>query len=229
MFRRFLVLALVAVSAAFAQDTAPTGFSPSSQDRPLAGRLEGDRYYSPTGAYSITVPLVPGLSGVIRDTPNAVTFQDPYSIYITVWCNAQDAPEKWKYDVQGPKQYLQDFFYNYVWRDFASYPGAKYDTNARFQPHLFGGALYTFITLPGGSMLPSAELQVDIGAPPVVAKRGNMIFVHDGYIYVISTELAERITRRAGYNLTDEEENILLRDRLTDIANKIHFLPVPTR
>ncbi|HZZ58541.1 MAG TPA: hypothetical protein VFE31_11970 [Opitutaceae bacterium] len=222
MLRRFLALALVVTSVAVAQEADPA--APAGRDHGLLGRIEGDQYYAPSGSYRITIPLVDGLDGQIIDTPNVVSFRDPYSTYITVWCHTQDAPQKWQYEVQGPKEALEEFFYDYVWRDFAAFPGAAYDTNARFQPRLYGGALFTFITLPGGSMFANPQFQIDPYAKPIVAKRGNMLFVHDGYIYVISTELAERVTQRDHYTLTDEEENILLRDRLTAIASRIHFL-----
>ena len=57
-----------------------------------------------------------------------------------------------------------------------------------------------------------------------VAKRGNMMFVKNGFIFVISTELAERITEGSTYHKTTDEEDTLLRDRLLDIANRIRFL-----
>ena len=51
-----------------------------------------------------------------------------------------------------------------------------------------------------------------------------MLFVKNGTVFVISTELAERVTEGSTYKQTPEQEDALLRDRLIDIANRIRFL-----
>ena len=63
------------------------------------------------------------------------------------------------------------------------------------------------------------------GSRPAVAKRGNLIFIKNGFIYIISTELAERVTEGSAYTMSTQDENVLLRERLTDIINRITFLP----
>jgi hypothetical protein len=63
---------------------------------------------------------------------------------------------------------------------------------------------------------------------PPVAKRGNMLFVRNGYVFVISTELAERVTEGSSYKQTPEQENDVLKERLIDIGNRMRFLkPAP--
>jgi hypothetical protein len=56
-----------------------------------------------------------------------------------------------------------------------------------------------------------------------VAKRGNLIFVQNGYVYVISIELAEKVTQGSAYNKTVAEEDALLRARLMSFLGKITF------
>jgi hypothetical protein len=56
-----------------------------------------------------------------------------------------------------------------------------------------------------------------------VAKRGNLIFVRNEYIYIVSTELAERVTEGLAYHKTTAEEDALLRQRLSDILERIQF------
>jgi len=51
-----------------------------------------------------------------------------------------------------------------------------------------------------------------------------MFFVKNGTVFVITTELAERVTEGSTYNLTVAQENDLLKERLIDIGNKIRFL-----
>ena len=58
---------------------------------------------------------------------------------------------------------------------------------------------------------------------PAVAKRGNLVFVRRGTIYIISTELAERVIERSSYRKTTAEEDEILRLRLADILKKMEF------
>ena len=56
-----------------------------------------------------------------------------------------------------------------------------------------------------------------------IAKRGNLIFVQNGYVYLISIELAEKVTQGAAYGKTVAEEDALLRARLMGFLGKITF------
>jgi len=191
---------------------------------PLVGSVQGDSYISPSGTFSVTIPVLPQLGGVVTDTTNVVTFQDSFFTHISIAAFPMDATEKWKLETNGPKDYLKDFFVQYVLHDFfRTNPKAKVDENARFVPSIFGGAFITFISLPGGSMFYNPEYQIAAAAPPV-ARRGNMLFVKNQYVFVISTELAERSTEGTAYHKTDLEENEVLRDRLIDVSRKIRFL-----
>ena len=60
-----------------------------------------------------------------------------------------------------------------------------------------------------------------------MAKRGNLLFVRNGHIFVISIELAERVIEGRSYNKTTAEEDEILRNRLTDIVSKITFAQPP--
>jgi hypothetical protein len=214
MFRIILALSLAAVASASAQ-TGAAG---------LSGRIEGNYYLSPTGAFRTELPVVPELGGTIVDTDNVVTFQDDFNTLISIGAFRQDATQRWQLATLGLKEYLKYFFANFVAPDFArAVPGTQVETNARFAPSLADGALITFLLLPGGSMFAN-KVPSFLGDPQsLVAKRATMIFVRNGFTFVISTELAERITERTKYHLTTEEEDNLLRKRLTGIVAKIQF------
>jgi hypothetical protein len=93
-----------------------------------------------------------------------------------------------------------------------------------------GGSMITFALLPGGSYF---EDKNRVGeAPvqaPVVAKRGTLLFLRNQYIYIISTELAERATQRTTYNRTVEQENQLLSERLTTFVGRLIFTDTKSR
>jgi len=200
-----------------------------AQDGPalpsLAGTIEGDNYISPTGTFKLQIPVNQSLGGTIMDSANVVTFQDQYSTYITIVSFPLDATQKWEMETAASrKDYLIDFFTNHVLPDFRrSFANLKVETTAIYLPGLMEGAFFVFMKLPGGSMFAHPDDRIVTDTQPLVAKRGNALFVHNGSIFVISTELAERVTEGTAYHQTDAEEDQILKDRLIDLAAKMRF------
>lgn len=215
MFRSTLALliALVATTAIHAQG--------------LVGKVEGRTYVSPTGTFKVTLPILAELGGEITDTPNVVTFQDDYNVHVSIAAFPQDATQRWEFSTRGAKDYLVYFFSNFVLRDFKqTFEGVQMES-AKFLPGLQDGSLLTYFLVPGGTMFRERLPLGWTGAPPV-AKRGNMLFVRNGHVFVISIELAERVIEGRLYSKTTAEEDELLRNRLNDIIAKMSFAkPAP--
>ncbi len=194
----------------------------------LLGHLDGTSYVSPTGAFKVEVPVTPELGGAISDTANVVTFRDNFSTYVTIGAFRQDATQRWLLETSGIRDYLKGFFEQYVLRDFAqAYKDVQLETNARFLPTVCDGAFVAYVMIPGGSMFADRIPVVAENQAPPVAKRGNMLFVKNGFIFVISIELVERVTEGSAYHKTADEEDILLRQRLVDLAAKMDFTKPP--
>ncbi|HRE07299.1 MAG TPA: hypothetical protein PKX00_16915, partial [Opitutaceae bacterium] len=134
-----------------------------------------------------------------------------------------DATQRWEHETRGRRDYLVWFFTNFVQADFQSrFTGSKVES-AKFIPAMEGGALLCFNLLPGGTMFadrPSFSTTDDV----FVAKRGNLLFLRDGFVYVLSIELAERALERRTYDKTVEQEDELLRKRLMEMLGRITFL-----
>jgi hypothetical protein len=225
MFRALSVLAgSVAAAAALAQQPAP-----------LAGSLDAGVYTSPTGAFKMEVPVLPELGGAVHDTDNAVIFRDNYGTLVTVAAFKHDASQRWELSTRGIKDYVIYFFKTFVYEDFRHlFPTAQLQS-AGFSADYMDGSLFTYVLLPGGSMFASPDPFGTTSQPPV-AKRGNLTFVRNGFTFVVSTELSERVTEGSRYNKTTEQENQILRSRLIDIVRKIQFAkpaqqpgPAPTQ
>ena len=190
---------------------------------PILGRVEGRTYVSPTGAFKVAIPVLPELGGTITDTPNVVTFQDDFNVHISIAAFPQDASQRWEQSTRGPKDYLVYFFANFVLADFKqSYEGASIES-AKFMPGLLDGSLITYILLPGGSMFMDKIPALTTSGQLPIAKRGNLLFVKNNHIFVISVELAERVLERSTYKKTVAEEDELLRQRLTDAVARLNF------
>lgn len=196
------------------------------QAQGLAGKIEGKSYVSPTGIFKVVIPVLPELGGEITDTPNVVTFQDDFNVHVSIAAFPQDATQRWELSTRGVKDYLIYFFSNFVLADFRqSFEGAQIES-AKFIPGLQDGALLTYLLVPGGTMFADRVPRLTADRLPV-AKRGNLLFVRNGHIIVISTELAERVIEGRSYTRTTAEEDEILRNRLNDIVSKITFAKPP--
>jgi len=212
LLRPFAVFTTLAVAAS-------AQVSPS-----LLGHMEGEVYVSPTGEFRIPTPVLPELGGVITDTDNVVTFSDSFNTHLSIACFPMDASQKWELDTRSRRDYLLYFFTTFVLTDFQGrFPGSAIES-ARFLPDMLDGALITFSLLPGGSSFETKNSIVDAPpANPVTAKRGTMLFIRNHFIYVISTELAERATQRSTYHKTVEEENTQLSEQLINLSGRFVF------
>jgi len=208
----------------FAAAAAPVG----AQDAPagLAGSVSGNIYTSATGAFKMEIPVLAALGGNIHDTDNVVTFRDNYGLQISIGAFAHDATQKWELSTRGNKDYLIYFLGTYVVPDFKKFCPRTTIESAGYSPDFLDGSLFAYLLLPGGSMF---EGRPEFVKPtePLVAKRGNVLFVKNGFTIVISTELSERVTEGSLYNKTPDEEDQTLRNRLVAIVNKMQF-PKPS-
>jgi hypothetical protein len=193
----------------------------------LHGKVEGGTYISATGVFRMAIPVLPELGGSINDTENVVTFGDDFKTHVSVAAFAQDTTQHWENETRGRQDYLVYFFSTYVMPDFQQRsPGAKIES-ARFLPGVQDGALIVYTLLPGGSMFAD---RISLGGEPdpsLVAKRGNLLFVKNDHVFVISTELAERVLEHSTYHKTTAEEDKLLRTRLLGLLGSIEFSVPP--
>ncbi len=212
-----VLLVLAASSAALAQPVEPG---------PLVGAVEGRTYVSPTGMFRIAIPVLPELGGRITDTDNVVIFQDDYNVLCTIAAFPMDATQRWEHSTRGAKDYLAYFFATYVMPDMQNaFRGARVQS-AKYTPSIANGALLAYVLLPGGSMFAQKLAFVDPNSPPE-AKRGNLVFVRDNWVYVLSIELAEHVLEGSSYKKTAAEEDDILRNRLIDLYDKIVFTKSP--
>ncbi len=212
---RTFVLPFLAAAVATASLPAQTS---------LVGRIDGNQYVPPSGAYRITIPVLPELGGRIVDTPEVVTFEDDFNVHASLACFKMDATQRWEHETRGRRDYLVWFFTNFVQRDFQQrFPESRVES-AKFIPGMEEGTLLAYNLLPGGTMFanrPSFSATEEI----FVAKRGNLLFLREGHVYVLSMEMAERALERRTYTKTTEEEDEILRRRLLELYGRITFAP----
>jgi hypothetical protein len=217
----FLALGFLAVPALHGAEPA------SAAETPLNGKIVEGTYFSPTKAFKIAIPVLPELGGSVTDTENVVTFEDNFNVHVSIAAFPQDATQRWELSTRGAKDYLIYFFTSFVMPDFMQrYEGAKVES-ARFIPALNDGTLLTYTLLPGGSMFADRASLPGTDPKTIVAKRGNLLFVKSGFIFVISTEYAEHVLDGPATKRTTAEEDDKLRERLMTLLGKLEFSSTP--
>lgn len=215
------------VLVAFLTTLLPSLWGQEGPAPQLVGKVEGRTYVSPTGQFKVTIPVLPELGGTITDTPNVVTFQDEFNVHVSIAAFPQDATQRWEMSTRGLKDYLVYFFSNFVLADFkANFDGVQIES-AKFIPNMMEGALITNLLVPGGTMFPNRVPNLGASDRIPVAKRGNLLFVRNGHVFVISTELAERVIEGSAYSKTTAQEDEILVQKLNDIVGKMQLVRLP--
>jgi len=191
---------------------------------PLVGSVDNNNnYIHPTGAFRIRVPVYPELGGEINDTENVVTFQDAFGEHYSIGVFPMTPQFLVEEVTRGHKDFLDWFFQTFIEADFRrTIPSTTHEPSARYNAGTQGGALFTILNIPDGSVY-MERVFVFPPRTPVIAKRGNLVFVRDRMVYVLSTELSERIFEYSTWKKTPAEEEEILRQRLYDLLSRMIF------
>ena len=154
----------------------------------LRGRIEEGRYYSPTEAFDIAIPMLVGDRPLILDNPNIVVFRDDVRTMLTIAAIKLGPFDKWEYETTSPRDFLIQFFRENVLADYSeAFPGTSVES-ARLVNDLERGALLVNTLHPNGSAFEVDPIvRNDPNTTPPVAKRGNLLFVHGDHVFVISS------------------------------------------
>lgn len=201
----------------------PAQVADEGEEKILEGAIQGNQYLSPTGLYKVTIPVLQELGGDVNDTPSTVVFNDAFTSHITITVFPMDATQRWEMSTRGKKDYLVQFFANAILPDFRQrFPGTNVES-AKFLNTEHDGALLAYTLIPNGTMFLQRIALFGQGDKIPVAKRGNLLFIRNDVVYIISIEMAERSVERSQYTMTTAQEDEILRTRLHDIANKMTF------
>lgn len=231
MLRPLALLLLLTLAARSPAETTVPAITPPAEapapaaaTRALRGGIEAGRYHAPDNVFSVSVPVLHGEKTSITDNGEIVVFKDKVATLLTIAAFPMPPFAQWEHDTTPPRDYLIGFFRDNILRDYdREFPGSAIES-ARFIPSFQGGALVAFTLSPGGSAFEAKEPRPPTSAAPV-AKRGHFVFVRDSHIFVVATELAERVTLGAAYNLGTIEEDRILFDRLITVLAATRFGP----
>lgn len=199
----------------------------TQEDDNLLGQINDDRYVAPAGLFSVKIPILPELGGSISDTQRSVVFQDAFFTHITIVSVALDSTQRFELSTSSKKEFLVKFFRDAVMPSLVrSFPGANWE-KGHYLSGVQGGAVMLQTLLPNGSNFRRRTALLGQNDPVTIAKRGNLIFTQGDTLYIVSMELGERSTERSAYTRTVEQDDVILRQRLIDVAGSMRFSSVP--
>jgi hypothetical protein len=179
-------------------------------------------YTAPGGHYQIAAPVLPELGGTIQDTPGVVTFRDPYGVHVVIACLPFEDSLRDELTKRGRKDFLSWFFVNHIQPQYQHAFSATSAESAKYLPSVMDGTVLVMNLVPGGSAF-ADRVFLKEGEPVPVAKRGSLLFIKNDNIFVLSTELYERVLKRDTFHKTPQEEDDILRTRLLALLGKMSF------
>lgn len=195
-----------------------------AEESTLIGKVLENQYIAPSGSYKMTLPIQLELGGTVTDTREVVTFQDDFRIHASIACFKMGASNEREIQTRGRRDFLISFFREHVHTQFKRrFPGAEID-EARYMPEVLEEALMVYNTLPNGTMFSDQAVLASSSDGALLVKRGNLLFLKDHHLYVISVELAKLLlVGNESLHYSEEEKHVLLREELLDLAGRITF------
>ncbi|MFB2897667.1 tellurite resistance TerB family protein [Aerosakkonemataceae cyanobacterium BLCC-F50] len=182
---------------------------------------EFEYYDSPTGNFSVPVPVEIERGGKIDSQPGVVTFSDDFGTLLRIdYWQADDVDaEAEKIENLGKESYLKAILDEYFSQSIqTSIPNAKI-IYQEYLADLNFGAYFAVVDLPQGSTMTVSHNN----HPPIRlnAYRGIVVFDMDDYMYVVSCQRNFLHDEEPG-EIEDEAEE--LKDQLYEFVESIEFL-----
>jgi hypothetical protein len=183
----------------------------------LSGSIKNKVYTSPSGRYSVPVPVEKYLGAKFQDDPYGISFTDDFCNLFRIEVVPMPKEEIAKVKQYERKMYLENtingmYLPSTILRVFPS----STVTYQNWYPDLKGGTLYAEVALPGGSI----GVESINGAPPkrVDAERGILLFIDGEDLCVVTTSLSQ--IRKFG----ETTEDRIKRMRPTLEQNTVDFM-----
>jgi hypothetical protein len=179
-------------------------------------------YTAPGGHFRISIPVLPELGGAIEDSLIVSDFRDDYGTHILVAHLPLTDAMRAELQKKDRKDFFTWFYGQQILPEYeTAYPGAKIES-ARYFKSIGDGCLYVAINIPSGSAF-RGLIFLKEGETEPAAKRGSFLFLRNDRIFIVTTELYERVLKRDTFRKTPEEEDAILSDRLRAIVDKMSF------
>jgi hypothetical protein len=150
-------------------------------------QLSMEMYESPSGNFTVLVPVDPHQGGRVQTQEGIVSFSDDYGALLRIDYYPIPPEQMEEMELIGQEKYLQSILVNkYVPQAIvANLPDAQVELNEYLEDTL-DGSYYVLVNMPKGSTVSKQEHNGN--ASRLDAYRGLIAFINSDFLYIVSSQ-----------------------------------------
>lgn len=179
-----------------------------------------EEYDSPSGNFTVPVPVDPHQGGKLQSQENTVSFSDDEGTFLRIDYYSLAAKQMEEMEFIGQQEeYLKSTLVNkYVPEEIvANLPEAQVEYS-EYMPKIFEGSYFVLLYMPGGSRI--YKTGNNGTATKLDAYRGLIAFINGDFLYIVSSQRTFMDGKTTSFM---KQEAVALKQMILDFVETIEF------
>ena len=178
-----------------------------------------EEYDSPSGNFTVPVPVDPHQGGKVQSQENSVSFSDDEGTFLRIDYYSLPAKQMEQMEVIGQEEYLKSTLVNqYVPEEIvANLPEAQIEYS-EYMAKIFEGSYFVLLYMPGGSRI--YKTGNNGTATKLDAYRGLIAFINGDFLYIVSSQRTFLDGRTTSFM---KQEAVALKQMILDFVETMEF------
>lgn len=178
-----------------------------------------EEYDSPSGNFTVLVPVDPHQGGKVQSQENTVSFSDDEGTFLRIDYYSLPAKQMEEMEVIGQEEYLKSTLVNkYVPEEIvANLPEAQVEYT-EYMPKTLDGSYFVLLYMPGGSRI--YKTGNNGTATKLDAYRGLIAFINGDFLYIVSSQRTFMDGKTTSFM---KQEAVALKQMILDFVETIEF------
>lgn len=178
-----------------------------------------EEYDSPSGNFTVPVPVDPHQGGKVQSQENTVSFSDDEGTFLRIDYYSLPAKQMEEMEVIGQEEYLKSTLVNkYVPEEIvANLPQAQLEYS-EYMAKIFDGSYFVLLYMPGGSRI--YKTGNNGTATKLDAYRGLIAFINGDFLYIVSSQRTFLDGKSANFM---KQEAVALKQMILDFVETMEF------
>ncbi len=178
-----------------------------------------EEYDSPSGNFTVPVPVDPHQGGKVQSQEGTVSFSDDEGTFIRIDYYSLPSKQMEQMEVIGQEEYLKSTLINkYVPEEIvANLPEAQIEYS-EYMAKIFEGSYFVLLYMPGGSRI--YKTGNNGTATKLDAYRGLIAFINGDFLYIVSSQRTFMDGRTTSFM---KQEAVALKQMILDFVETMEF------
>jgi hypothetical protein len=178
-----------------------------------------EEYDSPSGNFTVPVPVDPHQGGKVQSQEGTVSFSDDEGTFIRIDYYSLPSKQMEQMEVIGQEEYLKSTLVNkYVPEEIvANLPEAQIEYS-EYMAKIFEGSYFVLLYMPGGSRI--YKTGNNGTATKLDAYRGLIAFINGDFLYIVSSQRTFMDGRTTSFM---KQEAVALKQMILDFVETMEF------